>query len=412
MTVQTSGPNQEESRTLLSALENLLAMDATNVEATLNRAANLVGDVLRAEKVDIFCYDPTIDTLVALGVSDTPLSRKEEARGLAQLPLANHGRAVETYTTQQPHIDGHVDQDQSELIGIRETLGVKSSMITPLYVGEELRGVIMIASTEPERFTDANLRYLQAISGWVGMVLHRAELVEQLTREVTVSARRKVAEELITIFAHDFRTPLTPLHGNLSMLRDRLERAEHDDDLTLLDAALRIVNRMRDLTTDMLDSRRIDEGIFSLTPQPLQLRALVSAVVELLQSAHKPIEIHAPLDMVIDGDELRLRQVLENLIVNAVRFSPDGIPIGVELGRQQRSDGDWATITIRDEGPGIPAELQPVLFDRFSINRQSGSLGLGLYVSRGIIEAHGGTISVQSTYGEGATFTVLLPCLT
>ena len=384
-------------------------MDATNVQATLKRVANIVGDVLHAEKVDIFIHDPTIDSLVAIGVSDTPLSRKEQARGLAQLPVANRGRPVEVFLTQQPHRDGHVDEDEQELIGIRVALGVRSTLMTPLVVGEERRGAIVVASTEPEHFSADDLTFLQAVTGWVAMVLHRAELVERIAREASTVARRKAAEELITVFAHDFRTPLTPLYGNLSMLRQRIAGHSSPEELRILDTTLRIVERMQSLTTNLLDASRIDEGIFTLSRQAVNVGALLASIVDLLHTDQKPLDLRVPVDVIVDGDPARLSQLFENLIANALRYSPDGLPVMVEAGQQQRADGLFAYVTVRDEGPGIPAEMQPFLFDRYSIDHRSSGLGLGLYLARGIIEAHGGTLNVESTFGEGATFEVLLP---
>lgn len=166
---------------------------------------------------------------------------------------------------------------------------------------------------------------------------------------------------------------------------------------------------MQSLTTNLLDASRIDEGIFTLSRQAVNVGALLASIVDLLHTDQKPLDLRVPVDVIVDGDPARLSQLFENLIANALRYSPDGLPVMVEAGQQQRADGLFAYVTVRDEGPGIPAEMQPFLFDRYSIDHRSSGLGLGLYLARGIIEAHGGTLNVESTFGEGATFEVLLP---
>jgi two-component system, OmpR family, sensor kinase len=381
--------------------------DAPSLRTTLEQLLSL--DATEAEKVDVLLYEAASDSLVALGVSDTPLARLEQARGLDRMPLANEGRAVEVFRTGVARYDGFVDQDEQELIGVRAGLGVRSTVITPLIVGDERRGAITVASTENERFSPDNLEWMRAVTHWVGMVLHRAELVETIASDAVAMGRRAVAEELITTLAHDFRTPLTPLRGNLEILRVRAQNEARADDLRLLDATLRIVQRMEGMTTDMLDASRIESGIFMLAPQSVDLGVLLGEAADEFNAGKPRVEVRAAEPLVIMGDPQRLRQLFDNLLANAIRYAPDTVPVVVELLAQRDSHGRWAVTTIRDEGPGIPAELQPILFDRFAIGRQASGLGLGLYLARGIAEAHGGSLAVDSVFGQGATFTVRLP---
>lgn len=395
--------------TLLSTLEQLLALDATEVRPTLQRTADQVGGVLKAEKVDMLLYEAETDSLVAYGVSDTPLSRLEQARGLDRMPLANRGRAVDVFQTMKPHFDGRVDQDERELVGVRVELGVRSSMMVPLLVDSQRRGAVTIASTKLNQFTDDDFAFLRAVTHWIGHVLHRAELVEQRTREATLAARRAVAEELMTVFAHDFRTPLTPLLGYLYILHERAVQNHRADDVRALDASLRNAQRLQTMTEDMLDASRIDQGIFAVQPQMVELRALLAPIVELLGGAEEHVDFQSSEETMIEGDPVRLQQVFENLISNALRFSPPNVPVRVGLSRMEQDDAGWARITVRDSGPGIPPDLQAVLFDRYALNHRVYGLGLGLYLARGIVQAHGGSLHVESTPGDGATFTVLLP---
>src|SRR5918998_6861381 len=184
-------------------LERLLAIQATDLKAALTEASQLVAWVLSADKVDVFLHDPTIETLVAVGTSDTPMGRQQHALGLNRLPLANGGRAVEVYQTGRPHRNGRVDQDPGELLGVREALGVRSTLAVPLDVAGARRGVLQACSGQPERFDEGDLAFLAAVAGWVGMAAHRAELVEHPTPEAAPPARRGTAHELIAPLAPD-----------------------------------------------------------------------------------------------------------------------------------------------------------------------------------------------------------------
>ncbi len=190
---------EQEDRRLLATLEQLLAIEATEVKAALDRVSQLVADALGADKVDIFVRDPTIDTLVAMGTSDTPMARRERAIGMDRLPIANQGRTVEVFQTGAAYRSGHVDQDSSELVGVRQGLGVCSTLAVPLEISGERRGVLSITSAQPERFSEADRRFSEAVARWVGMVLHRAELVERIAQDAAEQARWVAAEELLSM---------------------------------------------------------------------------------------------------------------------------------------------------------------------------------------------------------------------
>src|SRR5918998_3214740 len=235
-------------------LERLLAIQATDLKAALTEASQLVAEVLSADKVDVFLHDPTIETLVAVGTSDTPMGRQQHALGLGQLPLANGGRAVEVYQTGRPHRDGRVDADPHELLGVREALGVRSTLAVPLDVAGERRGVLQASSAQPECFSEGDLAFLAAVAGWVGTVAHRAELVEQLRAEAAERARRATADELVAALAHDLRNPLQAVSGQLGMLRNRARREEHAPNLESAEAGVAALGGVGRMIADLLDA--------------------------------------------------------------------------------------------------------------------------------------------------------------
>jgi two-component system, OmpR family, sensor kinase len=114
-------------------------------------------------------------------------------------------------------------------------------------------------------------------------------------------------------------------------------------------------------------------------------------------------------ELVVQADPNRIRQALENLVANALKHSPAGLPVVIRVEGEQRADGSWAQVEVKDQGPGIPPELMPRIFERFTKGRGSKGLGLGLYLVRSIAEAHGGTLAARSEPGKGACFTLALP---
>ncbi len=393
----------------LTTLEGLLAIQSTEVRSALDQASDLVATTLGADKVDVFLYDANIDTLVALGTSNTPMGRQQQALGLDRLPLSNGGKTVEVFQTGEPFLTGHLEHDPDELPGVKERLGVHSALKVPLDVEGTRRGVVEVDTAQPDRFTEADLAFLQAVTQWVGLILHRGELVERVTQDVAEQARQRTATELITMLAHDLRAPLVPLQGYLGMLRETAEREGQDQYLQYATRAQRSVTRLERMLRDLLDTTRLEQGIFDLTLEPVNLAALVRDTADLLRSPTATIEVWAPGVLTAVADADRIRQVLENLLSNALRFSPEGMPVIVEVGTEQREDATWAVLTVQDAGPGIAPDLLPKLFTRFVSGGGNKGLGLGLYLARGIAVAHGGTLTADSTPGQGASFRLALP---
>ena len=158
-----------------------------------------------------------------------------------------------------------------------------------------------------------------------------------------------------------------------------------------------------------MDTTRLEQGLFELTLEPVDLAALVQEAADLLRSPTALIEVRAPGSLVAEVDATRLRQVLENLLSNALRHSPEGMAVLVELTTERRTKGTVAVITVQDAGPGIAPDLLPRLFTRFASGGGTKGLGLGLYLAHGSAVAHGGTLTVDSTPGKGASFRLELP---
>ncbi|MFL5662234.1 MAG: ATP-binding protein, partial [Ktedonobacteraceae bacterium] len=271
------------------------------------------------------------------------------------------------------------------------------------------RGVLLAVSGAPEFFSEQDLNFLEAIAHWMGIVIHRAELIERMKREAVEQGRHLATEELLTIMAHDLRNYLTPLKGRIELLERRASREGREQDIR--DA--RIVNHtlglFEQMIADLLDVAYLHQGIFAINAQPMKLMDLVQEVVSAYRTAERPIHFHTPVEVVFSADPERLRQLLENVLANAVKYAPEQTPIVVEEAIERRMDGLWMILTVSNQGPGLPPERLATFFHPFVAGSPSNRSGLGLYLANRIAAAHGGMLTIDSPAGQGAQITLALP---
>jgi signal transduction histidine kinase len=398
---------------VLEMLESLLRLPAGELKTTLIHVADLLADATGADKIDAFIYDEQRDSLVAIGTSTQPLSALERKHGLDVLPLANGGCTVQVFREGKTFYTGKLEGEPGELRGIKEALGVRSTIGVPLEVGGRRRGILLLASQKSDFFTPEDVRYVETIASWVGVVAHRAELAEQIGRNAAEAGRRAGAEEMITVLAHDLRNYLSPISMRLEAMRMRAEREGRGADAGEVTGALRSVKRLADLVGDILDVARIDQGLFQLRLERVDLGQLATAAAAELSTPEQPVQVTVQSGErpVAPGDAARLRQCIDNLIANAIQKSPKSAAVAVFVTRaKELQDGGYCKVEVIDQGPGIPQEILPHVFERFvSGKRSEGGLGLGLYLAKRIAQLHGGDLHAQSRPGEGARFTLTLP---
>jgi signal transduction histidine kinase len=394
---------------ILRALEKLLEIPPTDSHSAMQQAAQCIIELTQADKADVFLFEPSTTSLVAVGTSDTPMGRKQKARGLDRLPLANGGRTVHVFQAGKTWHHNRQDEDPEELPGVKNELGVRSHVGVLIEVGEARRGVLDVVSSKPDFFTADDVRFLETVARWVGSVVHRVELVETVTKAAVAQGRRAAAEELITVLAHDMGNHLVPLRMRLELIHRRAARARASEYLRDAEAAEQALAALSRLISDLMDVGRLEQGLFSLMRYPMDLVTIAEEVARVATTPGREVQLTGVQELVVEADPNRIRQALENLVSNAQKHSPAGLPVVVDVNRQQRQDGAWALLSVRDQGPGISPELMPRLFERFSRGPKSNGLGLGLYLVRSIAEAHGGTLSVQSEPGKGALFELALP---
>jgi signal transduction histidine kinase len=251
--------------------------------------------------------------------------------------------------------------------------------------------------------------------------MEEEELLANIEALLRLQARAQGAirerDEFLSVAAHELKTPLTALRLHLERTlyfttrgaADVIPKASVEKSLT---PSLRQIDRLQQLLDTLLDVSRVTSHKLRLDISALDLVELTGELAQRLDAQARAVGValqfelpHEPI--ILFGDRLRLEQVMFNLVTNAIKYG-GGRP--VEIHVEERPD--WASLLVRDHGIGIAPEDQARIFDRFeraTTARQSESLGLGLYIAKEIVTAHGGTISVTSEPGKGSTFQVLLP---
>jgi signal transduction histidine kinase/CheY-like chemotaxis protein len=289
-------------------------------------------------------------------------------------------------------------------------LGVRSLMVVPLPARGRNLGTIALLSSDPaRRGTPADLGLAEELGRRAALAIDNALLYAQAQEAI------RLRDEFLSVASHELRTPLTSLQLRQQSLLRVLERdpelAHRRDVMEKLEMAVGKAARLGQLIESLLDVSRIAAGLLAVELEEMDLGAVVAEVAhdfdDAASSAGCPIELRLEPGVIGRWDRTRIEQIASNLIGNAVKFG-EGNPIEVTVSR----DGGFAVLSVRDRGIGVPAEQQRRIFDRFERAvpaRNYGGLGLGLYITRRVVEAHGGSVSVSGDHGKGATFTVRLP---
>jgi signal transduction histidine kinase len=398
-------------RRYLATLQRLFAIRATDLPTALSHACDALAQATGSDKVDAFLYDETRDSLVALGTSAQPLSDKQKMLGLDVLPMANGGSPVRVFATGEPFRSGNLKEDPTELRGIKEGLGVQSHLGIALDIGGRRHGVVMLASQSPDFFTDVDEAFLATAAHWVAVVAERAQLVQAVEANAAAQARAASTEQTIAVLAHDLRNYLSPVA--MRLMRIRSTAGQRDAGITEdAEAALRTLDDLSTLITNLLDGARLEQGAFELDLQPLDIVRLVNEAARALTTPEHAVVVRASRSISVAADARRVRQCLDNVISNAVGYSPPNAPVTVTVRLAREHGVDSARIEVVDEGPGVSDALMPHLFERFASGRRdSGGTGLGLYIAKRIATAHGGDVVADRYPGKGARFTITLPAL-
>jgi signal transduction histidine kinase len=291
-------------------------------------------------------------------------------------------------------------------------LGLHCRLAAPLIVGPRIVGMISLVRVEPRSFTSEEIEFVSLLGRFVGGTVQNIRAYE--AERATVEELRRLSAlraDFVSLVSHELRSPMAAIIGSAKTLHDRWRELTPEQRESFLGLIDHETNRLADLVTDVLDTSRIESGQFSYSFADVDVGELVQESAAAAETGQDEVKIrsqvHRPLPLV-RGDRDRLRQVLTNLLDNAVKYSPSGGEVEVEA----LSEDGRITVEVRDHGPGVAPEHQALIFEKFG--RVSGEhakpgTGLGLFIARSIAQAHGGSLEVRSGAGNGASFTLELP---
>jgi PAS domain S-box-containing protein len=290
-----------------------------------------------------------------------------------------------------------------------------SLLVLPLRTRRELLGALVIAANDPDRaMTDDKLPLAEFLAERAALAIENAKLyTEQVDARRKVEDLSRLKDEFLSIASHELRTPVTSIKGYTQLAKMLIKEGDLSTSEEYLDIALDQIDRMSRLILELLDVSRIETGRLEIRREPIAWPQFVRDVVHRHHTAVSDRRFHVSVPeegKIVTGDRDRLEQVLGNLLENAVKYSPDGSDVTVTVENR----GDTLITSVCDRGIGIPADELNQVFERFHRGRQVsstnyGGLGLGLYITKQIIERHGGSIWVESKEGQGTTFSFSLP---
>jgi len=321
-------------------------------------------------------------------------------------------------------------------ISVREE-GLQSIAAVPLKSSGRVIGTLFVASHDLHSFSSEDISMLNTIGEGLGPALKNAELYEALrgknrqlntqnkelmkqqqeliekTREAEEASRFK--SEFLARMSHELRTPLNTIIGFSELMMDEVPGPMNKEQKQCLDDILTSGRHLLGLIIEVLDLSKIESGKMELSRTVIALTDVIKSLRTTMMSILAPRK--QSLDVIVEeglphlyADELRIKQVLLNLINNSAKFTPDGDNLKVEVAKK----GDWCQVSVIDNGIGIKKEEQKRIFEPFCqldnpLNKGKGGTGLGLVVVKQIIEMHGGQVWVESEYGKGSRFIFTLP---
>ncbi|MEX2583236.1 MAG: ATP-binding protein [Gemmatimonadota bacterium] len=285
----------------------------------------------------------------------------------------------------------------------RDPLGIHSLIVVPLKARGEIIGAMTLATTvSGRRYERQDLDFSREVARRAALAVDNARLY----REAQEAIQRR--QEVLAVVSHDLRTPLNiiTMSADLALDQDRRQQGP-------METVQRAAKDMERLIDDLLDASAIEAGGLSVRPSPHSLSDALRRCIEMVEPAarqravqilYETEGVEPPAAML---DERRFGQAVCNLLNNAVKFTPEGGTVRVGTGWNE----GFAFVYVRDSGPGIPSDQLDHVFDRFwqLDDGHIGGAGLGLAIVRGIAQAHGGSVSVESTPGQGSTFSIAVP---
>ncbi len=392
--------DEKNQAPLLERYQRLLELSrdlnsTLDLPALLNHIVKAASDLCQAEAASILLYDEGNQELYFEAASNL---ESPEMKGLV-VPV-DSSIAGWILTEQRSVIINDVRNDPRHFnqIGIATDIPTISLLGVPLITKDKVVGVLEAINKLFGEFTREDQELLLALGAHAAIAIENARLFQQ--------------SDLISEFVHEIRTPLTSINAAAHLLaRSDLS---HDQRTTIFKTMEREMHRLSEMTTTFLDLARMESGRAQLVMELVIISQLLEECTEIIQGEVREKNQIFTLDInngipPIEADREKLKQVILNLFNNAVKYTPPGGKIDVNLSANDYEE----IIKITDTGIGIPTDSLPFIFDKFyrvtNADLESKGTGLGLAISQRIIEAHQGRIDVESKLGNGSTFTVFLP---
>jgi GAF domain-containing protein len=325
------------------------------------------------------------------------------------------GRMADTGKAVQIHDIADTAEYQSRVRDLLVKLGYRSLLAVPLRREDRLLGGLVVNRARTGEFAPEVIALLETFAAQSALAIQNARLyreVEEKSRQLETASRHK--SEFLANMSHELRTPLNAIIGFSDVLSQRLFGEINERQAEYLGDIMESGQHLLALINDVLDLSKIEAGRMELDPAEFDLRRAIEATLALVRERAQRREIAlgchiAPEIGTIHADERKVKQVLLNLLSNALKFTPEGGQVDVRA----RVAGGFAQLSVTDTGVGIAPADQEAVFEEFrqvgASSKKAEGTGLGLAISRKFVELHGGTIGVTSVPGRGSTFTFTLP---
>ncbi|HEY3922448.1 MAG TPA: ATP-binding protein [Gaiellaceae bacterium] len=315
---------------------------------------------------------------------------------------------LQTQPLYRPKLEADRYVEEREFVAV----GLGSRIVAPLLSGARVAGMLALVRREEDAFSPAEIEVVGLLGRLVASTVQNIRAYEAERRTVDELRRLSTMRaDFVSLVSHELRTPMASVIGSARTLQARWRELTSEQRDAFLALIADETDRLAGLIGEVLDTSRIDAGTFTYSFAAVDLAGLVEETVSTASLGQDAVEVAARIPRalpVVRGDGARLRQVLANLVDNAVKYSPEGELVEV---RATAVNGK-VVVDVSDRGPGIAPADQRLIFEKFG--RVTGTstkpgTGLGLYIARAIVEAHGGQLEVSSAPGLGATFTLTLP---
>jgi signal transduction histidine kinase len=395
-----------------------------DVLETANRCARALGSSLELEEAfgafirELRGLVPFERTAIVLVEGDTANTMATAGLGAMEVfPPGNSGPIQGSVLERV--LDGHmvVRHDLTEREYPEDdkllALGLRSELVTPLLLGARTIGILTLSRDRPDAFSEDEVELVSLLGRLVATAVQNIRAYEAERRRVEELARlSQLRADFVSLVSHELRSPMAAVIGAARTLQDRWRMLSADQRESFLALIGDETSRLAELVGDVLDTSRIEAGTFSYRFEEVDLERVVDEAVETAVLAQQEVPVIASIRgsiPAVRGDRARLRQVLGNLIENAVKYSPEGGEVRVSAA----AGNGAVSIAVRDAGPGIPRDQQARIFEKFGRVDVPGAskpgTGLGLFIARSIAEAHGGSLDVTTGAEPGSTFILKLP---